>query len=784
MVSCDGCQRDARQRGLILCAYLGMGNRFASMTGYRSLILGHGVIAVITFLFIVPAAIMVARFYGNTPGMGVRLHIYLQVMTVFLSTVVFVLGWFAVGPERSLTNPHHGIGVAIYTMILVQAVFGSWMRHRVRRRGQRRLSIKLMLHQWLGRAIALLGITQVALGLTLYGSPKFTFVLYTLWMTFLLVLYFILSYRAAGVLDSTLRYGTGNGGTVVQERRSSGGGMMQYLAPLAAGGLAAALFGGNKDREEREEVIASRRGSRRGSDSYIEEDKYEDRRKHGGGFLDTVLAVAGVVGAGALAKSYFDRKKERKGVDQYSAVDPDTPSRHRQDRHTRYEEESDLTGSSLTPPPRRVSSHRRQQGSILPGPGDPVATAAAMSAANSQPVTPRPVTPRPVGRPPGHARSRRDSYDSYSSTASPSRRTEQKDSHAVRNGLLGGLGLAWLGKKFKDRKDRKEQQRLDDIRAAEIEEQQRIDTERREGNRPTKFTADGRPHSSRHSHRDDMTESSLTTTDFTDSALEPSRRGTGPMPPLNAGILGGASGASVPLSRSRHDGIGETVPPPSSFSERATQSTHLQDSTSTGRGREEQAAAAAVASAAGLAAEEERRRRRERSQSRPGDLNSPPVSLKLTQHYDKKRNVTLRRLTEEEAAAERAARREQRGRADSASSLSASETAQNRRRYRRDESSRRSAVGSGLGDQSDAGLEPLSPPRPAYAAGRAAKDSSYYSGTPGRPAESVESPATHDTWSGMSPGSTRLTEEDPAERRRRRRAERQIQTDTTTVDFQ
>lgn len=121
-----------------------MGNRFAALPGYHNLIRGHGVIAAITFLFIVPAAILIARFYRRRPYWALRLHIWLQILTVTLSTVVFVLGWFAVGPERSLTNPHHGIGLAIYVLILTQAIGGWWVHGREKGKHRTRVPLKLM----------------------------------------------------------------------------------------------------------------------------------------------------------------------------------------------------------------------------------------------------------------------------------------------------------------------------------------------------------------------------------------------------------------------------------------------------------------------------------------------------------------------------------------------------------------------------------------------------------------------------------------------------------------
>ncbi len=114
--------------------HLGMGNRFRGLRQYHLLIRGHGVVAAITFLLIVPAAIITIRFYAGNPRRAVRIHIWLQILTVLLSTAVFALGWLAVGPNRSLTNPHHGIGLAIYVLILAQAIGGAWVHHKEKKK--------------------------------------------------------------------------------------------------------------------------------------------------------------------------------------------------------------------------------------------------------------------------------------------------------------------------------------------------------------------------------------------------------------------------------------------------------------------------------------------------------------------------------------------------------------------------------------------------------------------------------------------------------------------------
>lgn len=123
---------------------IGMGNRFRDMDGYHSMIVAHGVIATIVFLGFVPAAIMIVRYYSFYDRYwAYKYHVWLQVLTLLLSTVVFVLGWFAVGPQRSLTNPHHGIGLALYVMVIFQALWG-WLSRKIER-GRRHYRSPLIL---------------------------------------------------------------------------------------------------------------------------------------------------------------------------------------------------------------------------------------------------------------------------------------------------------------------------------------------------------------------------------------------------------------------------------------------------------------------------------------------------------------------------------------------------------------------------------------------------------------------------------------------------------------
>lgn len=849
-----------------------MGNRFSTLTQYHTLIKAHGTIGAIVFLFIVPAAIFYARFYTRRPGYAIRLHAYLQILAVLLSTVVFVLGWFAVGPERSLSNPHHGIGVAIYTLILIQ-IFGGWIIKNIRGR-----SLRVMLHQWFGRTIALLGMAQVPLGLALYGSPKYLFILYALWMSFLLLMYFILDFRAWDRPDYVVRDRDGRSEITRTERsertdRKSSGGASRWLGPAAAaGGLWALMRGRKKERSHSRERSRSRsRASRLRSrsrapevipsrrESYIEEkhiDRYSERPKKsgggggGGGIQDRLLALGAGLGAGALIARMTGRRN-RTEDEEYSAVATDTPSRRRHSRSGRRH-----GGTVLSEYSDESEEYRRdgRRSPLLPGPGGPSAMAAAISATERRPSTSRPARPLTPQRSHRRGESRVDSTleSDYSSYVSPSRRgSEARHSKGtVEKGLLAGLGLGWFAKKMKDRRDNKK-----DDRMREEEERLRIEEdERRAGQHERRYTGDGYGHNTpprRHSRRQSLrpaapVRAATEATNLTEeesSLIEPRplsgydaprpdlTAGTyhpyqspppGPVPPpvsqyTSHTVMAPPPPPSLPVpadnlshsrTHSRHSFIEPAVMPvipddPRGILARSSESDSYVSQgdrrRSESRRRAGEAAMAAAASSAGMLAAEQEAQRRVEEERGASRGRTPPVSVKVKVHDDKDRNVTLRRLTEEEAMAARRARRR---RADSASSLSGSEVASgSRSRYRRDSSRRRAAE-----EGAESVVAPLSPPRPSFAGAKGPKDSAYYSGPPpvpgpsgaqpaaGATVSSLASPGSHGTWSGMSPIGTpgmpgpneaASATASAADRRRRRRLERRNDRPAAsgTVDF-
>lgn len=648
-----------------------MGNRFKALTQYHVLIRAHGIIAAITFLGVVPAAIMLARFYGRSPFWALRLHIWLQVITFLLTTVVFILGFMAVGPERALTNPHHGIGTAIYVLIIWQVIDGWWVHKREKGKRRLHLPLKLMIHQWLGRMIALLGITQVALGLTLYGSPKILFILYSLAVFVLFVAYFILTWmhqqRIGNDYDSRGSYLSGTETDVVDERPHHS--RLGRLAAVGAGGAAIAALGSRMRRRSRSrsrvDVIRDDRppvgagGGRIGhrpSGSYIDDEKYSED-EHRGGWSRRLLEVGAVAGTVGLARKIFGRRDR----DEDSDVGPYRPPLGGNQSYT------------------ESSVSRLEQGQA----GRPLGTGDY------------PLNQTPPRRPLGHRRSQSSvSYSSYTSDGSPNK------GHGFRNAVAGLGAVAIARNLLKTRRRKKEERRVEDVKRKEIE------AERIARANSQRYTGDGPPR--RHGRRQTSQSDS---TDFTASIHGRNHHHGGAGVPLAAGGLAGVAAEHALSDRNRIRPVGtdpivqgatHTAPPiqniPPIPPSHRVDSSGSEIYTSTDgrrhhRHRDEAAAGLGGAALGTAAAEGSSARRRTsagRHHSTGEDITSQPVSIHIKRHDDG-RKVTLRRLTEEEAIAQREARRRDRSQsrhrrhAGSVSSLSGNETGGSNSRWRRTE---------------------------------------------------------------------------------------------------
>lgn len=747
-----------------------MGNRFFTWPEYHQLVKAHGILASITFLLVIPAAILLMRFYGRNPRRAVKSHIWLQITALLLATAVFIIGWFQVGPRRSLSNPHHGIGLALYVLLWLQAIGGWLVRRFEKKRKQIHVPLRAMLHHWLGRAIALLGIAQVALGLTLYGSPAFLFVLYALWVFLLLVIYFVLQWR-----HERRRARLGVGGhseyteeVVTEKPHSSHAGFGKLAAAGAAGAGLAALFNRRKKPQRRhsDSDLYSYDSRSSGSSGYYEDGKpHRTQGQSKPGFGKRILEIGAVGGGLAAAKSLFSRRKNRR--DDESDIEPYRPP---------------LGGNTSI---MSDSVSRLEQGQaqrpVTPG------GVAASGARPAHPLAQPPMTPGS-----GRTSQEYSYYDDYMSS-SPSRQGRHQ---TFRQAVAAGGAMYAVRSLFKNRRQKKEEDRAEELR------QQRVEQERiARMNSQHRYTGDGAapPTRPRHNRLASQTASDVSSM-IGGSVQRPGTSG------LGASMAGGAGAAAASAladrNRIRPVGTDPVIAPPGPNTGMVGSDMppvpppHNPDMTSSGSelytsvsGRQrhrhhlgEDAAAAAAGAGFGAAAAGAGRRRHDGQNT--DSMESPPVSIHV-KTQDNGRKVTLRRLTEEEAAAQRAARRAQRrgSRQRRNSSLSSSDggglgaSADNRwRRNEQIEAQQQAAMDASTPRPSTANIAPSlypTPPPPGTHQAIDPQTGASYSMPPPPPIPASTSISNLGPGGSVtSPGTETSGPSEYANNRRRRRAER------------
>ena len=462
------------------------------------------------------------------------------------------------------------------------------------------------------------------------------FILFALAAFALVVAYFVLSYLherrlSTGYGSTTYTYGSGS---VVEERRASGGGLAN-LSKVGAAGAGLAVLGNrflNRSRNRREQEVV---GSRRHSGSYLEEEKYSQYGRdpgREGGWTDRLLKIGAVAGAATLAKRFFDRRKNR-------------------------DEDSDVASAAYGPPVGGATAANYGPSRPIRPPGGPMAPTEmsedTLARVEEGRVPNRPSGQHPLNQPLNHHRRSTSSYsyDSYTSAEDAGRH-----GHGVRDAVAGLGALGLIRSIFKNRRDRKEEKRVEELRRRDLEEERIA----RENSQRRRYTGDGYPRNTR--APGSVTEGSEFST-ATDAriphnnvyppipAVVPPPPGYNP-PPGALPPAGAGSPAGVSLVDNRNqDRQGTSLGPNNPFLTGAIPPIPAGHQESSGSGHHHRHHHGRDHAT--------RRDRHHSTTAADPTMSSPPVSVKVKMHSDG-RHVTLRRLPEEEAAAERAARRQSR----------------------------------------------------------------------------------------------------------------------------
>lgn len=620
--------------------------------------------------------------------------------------------------------------------------------------------------------------------MTLYGSPKYLFVLYALAVCSLLVIYFVLCYvyQPAADYEDYGSYISGPTGTEITEdrrtgrtRRTASTGESSRHHGLRNTAFLGAGLAGLAALRRRSQSRNARRGSRTKtashrsypSESYVEEEKVAQS----GAASSNKVWKTRLLGAGAGLGAYEGLKR--------------VFSRRRPEDEESFVSSSYVQATGGGQPVNRADVIRVQDGQA---PSSPDASRINRTDRVAAAV---PTTPTRQGL---RSRTSRDSFSSYDSRSSFEEELASRPAEGVKPGLMSGvasLGLfGYVKEKRRQRQAAKDDARIEVMRQHEQDNAERINR------------AGSRRYNDRSGHRRPSVANTEATQDpgYIGSNPELSRRyhQSGNVPPLPASaatlptsnqystthlptndqpsnLAAATSRPAYPMS-AEHVSMPEGAVQPDAFRlarPNSTSRTHIQDEMVTAG----LAGGAAGLAAADLAHSPARSDRHERpahhrnpgSHARivnsPTSIASPPVSVKVKMHNDG-RHVTLRRLNEDEAAAEHEARRrERRHRRRRAESLS-SGVEDEGTRYRRHQTSvsqtNTTARPPTTSQQDELNLPPSQgpPPVPVHSAGMSPSNI-----VPSGLTSGVGSPGTYDTGTG-----TELSAFDT--NRRRRRAER------------
>lgn len=584
--------------------------------------------------------------------------------------------------------------------------------------------------------------------MTLYGSPKYLFVLFALAAFAWLLLYLVLTYINRPVLGDdgygTESYVSGPSGTEITEDRRTGhdsNHRFRNAALLGGAGLASLSMFRRRSRSRsrsrsrnrqqddqtsrtrrrddqtsrtsRTDASLSRLESRHSNAYTVEDEKYSSRNQSKGNntWRDRLLKAGAGVGAYAGFKRLFSRSKAR-------------------------DEESDVTSyraASGTQNPDRADVERVQHGEAPMSPGD-----SRVSRSNRPIVTGTGSPTRQNLRSRGSrdSFSSNDSRNSYDSGDEP-RQTTGKG-HGMRDGIatLGVVG--YFKEKQRQRREKKEQRRSDDMRRQDDDDMNNINrnngnNNNRNNNNSNDQQYNGRPQDSNRRRRSRA--DTVASDDWAVTGSNPEltrnnrpmgnrRSQTDDIGPLNGPARPPSIAATptrvpnyndpntVNLGYDPNSGVGP-IPgtsqyPPTSMPAYPVATDALQmpsgaiEPDSSRLVQPQQGSRTYLPqnpSASFSPTRSDSRDRPYNPQNRrnsvsrvgtdnsPASVASPPVSVKVQMHKDG-RHVTLRRLNEEEAAAERDARkqerRQRRRRAESLSSGIEDEGT----RFRRNEATR------------------------------------------------------------------------------------------------
>ncbi|KAF9940124.1 hypothetical protein BGZ67_008303 [Mortierella alpina] len=165
---------------------------------YTNLLKAHGLMMALVFLLLLPVGASLVRFFGHINSVF-RWHRPIQVLGFLTAVAAFITVIVAFEkspqPKTHVDSAHAKFGVAIICMLVVQVCLGIFIFHTFdpSRDPARGPTIPTWVHRFWGYAVLVCGLTQVALGLQMYGEwptgKEGVWIFYYIWVGILAVLF-------------------------------------------------------------------------------------------------------------------------------------------------------------------------------------------------------------------------------------------------------------------------------------------------------------------------------------------------------------------------------------------------------------------------------------------------------------------------------------------------------------------------------------------------------------------------------------------------------------------
>jgi len=182
-------------------AYRGFGSRnfftgAQSVAGTPSTTIAHAVLMALSWGFILPIGVMIARYGKGIGPTWIHYHRGFQMFGLTMMTISFIIAFVSVssGSTAGLVPVHGGLGITIFVLGWFNPINAFFRPHPEPPTTKRFFWSKL--HMWIGRSAIILAYVQIPIGMHLLNASKGYIALYIIGVAVAICIYMLLSLKS------------------------------------------------------------------------------------------------------------------------------------------------------------------------------------------------------------------------------------------------------------------------------------------------------------------------------------------------------------------------------------------------------------------------------------------------------------------------------------------------------------------------------------------------------------------------------------------------------------